>query len=476
MENLTAFNLPTFLKNNGGFDLSTADLNSDRFVASLNWGDSGPALDQLKALQRLKRLVPDSPAPAQKPVAAMGARDAQAPPISAPDPIEALAAANFDSAHSITAAGKQKFVDTMSTLGEPAAAQIYEAAEQRTNQVMHAFVQAQNLSAPYFKALRANAVSPGVNSYFEGMEGYQDIFGGLNYCDCAECKSIFGAAAYFVDLLRIIDTRVTQPSDSMKMSFDQRRPDLKQIPLTCENTNQTIPYVDIVNERLADALSEPGPGGDPYQSLSTAKFPFNLPFHLPLTKIRASLGRLNASLSDIWRLLGAPDQNVAAELIGVSPEEWTLLTTSHAGDALKECYGVQNLADLNARDTFCKQTGLTVLQLQELLTQNLSDDELAAKLNDRFFINPPDLANLVALSGAQATTVNGTQWLTHKPFTLAVAETSGFASAGALTVTRADGVQVVIQYTGVTGAAFTGCTASPQPYPMPMTAPQCSSG
>src|SRR5262249_59361886 len=76
-------------------------------------------------------------------------------------------------------------------------------------------------------------------------------------------------AAYFVDLLSFID-----PDDLVwenfqniwknkhngeeyavkyKRPFDaliKRRPDLPHLPLTCENTNTALPYIDIVNEIL----------------------------------------------------------------------------------------------------------------------------------------------------------------------------------------------------------------------------------
>ena len=94
------------------------------------------------------------------------------------------------------------------------------------------------------------------------------------------------------------------------------------------------------------------------------------------------------SLSDILRWLGADAAHVAAELVLVSPEEWALLITSNTTAAkLQDFYGVSDLADLNRLDTFSAQTGLTILQIQDLFNQNLSDQELNANLNLGFFIN-----------------------------------------------------------------------------------------
>src|SRR5262249_11571047 len=46
---------------------------------------------------------------------------------------------------------------------------------------------------------------PSVKEYLAALPGYQDLFGSLTFCDCQECQSILGPAAYFVDLMKYID-------------------------------------------------------------------------------------------------------------------------------------------------------------------------------------------------------------------------------------------------------------------------------
>jgi Salmonella virulence plasmid 28.1kDa A protein len=100
----------------------------------------------------------------------------------------------------------------------------------------------------------------------------ESLFGSLDFCDCEHCRSVLSPAAYLVDLLRFIDP----PSQDWQLTLQdwkqkhngkaydgpdynylkpydaliQRRPDLPYLPLTCENTNTALPYIDLVNEIL----------------------------------------------------------------------------------------------------------------------------------------------------------------------------------------------------------------------------------
>jgi hypothetical protein len=97
------------------------------------------------------------------------------------------------------------------------------------------------------------------------------------FCDCEHCGSVYSPAAYFVDLLRYLNVsspdrleqlktrltnKLTAPAARKKLSEFQpldvllgRRPDLADLPLTCENTLTTIPYIDLVNELLEAAIT-----------------------------------------------------------------------------------------------------------------------------------------------------------------------------------------------------------------------------
>ena len=77
------------------------------------------------------------------------------------------------------------------------------------------------------------------------------LFGSMDFCSCDHCRSVLSPAAYLVDLLHFIDQ--VPPTPDKKNPQDvlfRRRPDIQHLPLTCENTNTALPYIDIVNETL----------------------------------------------------------------------------------------------------------------------------------------------------------------------------------------------------------------------------------
>src|SRR5207244_7146170 len=80
---------------------------------------------------------------------------------------------------------------------------------------------------------------------------WAQLFNTVDLCDCAHCRSVLSPAAYFVDLLHLLGTSL--PNQKAHSPLDVlllRRPDLAHIPLTCENTNTPLPYIDLVNEIL----------------------------------------------------------------------------------------------------------------------------------------------------------------------------------------------------------------------------------
>ncbi|MBK8493223.1 MAG: hypothetical protein IPL49_20655 [Saprospirales bacterium] len=50
-----------------------------------------------------------------------------------------------------------------------------------------------------------------------------------------------------------------QPGEAY-LSLTGRRPDLKDLPLSCANTNNSIPYLAVVNEVLAKWVADKGDG------------------------------------------------------------------------------------------------------------------------------------------------------------------------------------------------------------------------
>src|SRR5262249_40957584 len=80
---------------------------------------------------------------------------------------------------------------------------------------------------------------------------WQTLFGSPDTCACWDCASVHGAAAYFVDVLHFLDDR------GVRALLFNRRPDLGDIELSCENTDTALPIIDLVNEILEDTVAPP---------------------------------------------------------------------------------------------------------------------------------------------------------------------------------------------------------------------------
>lgn len=303
------------------------------------------------------------------------------------------------SAHEIAQKSEDVFVEaTKAQFGDVTTAKkIYTNAVGVTNNVANLTATIHNLSSNKTMSMATHSVNKKTVEYFKGLPGYQDLFGNLDYCECKECRSIFGSAAYFVDLMRIIQKYVVEPNKGVapEMTLEHRRPDIKKIELTCENTNHIIPYLTIINKRLESVLKTAWTITDVdalYKKIATTYYPFNLPFLLPQSEVRIYLERLKTSLSSIFKAFKVSGINIAMEELIMSKETWSLLSTAVTNtQTLATYYGVTDLTTLSDFNVFSTQTDLDVTQVEQLFYQNLSKDttynELGAGLSKQFFIN-----------------------------------------------------------------------------------------
>ncbi|KAH7064065.1 hypothetical protein BKA63DRAFT_482752 [Paraphoma chrysanthemicola] len=96
-----------------------------------------------------------------------------------------------------------------------------------------------------------------------GQTNLAGWFGDLEQVSCLDCCSVTSPAAYFVDLLRMLKN-VPDPASSQVFGprptslLDQlfkRRPDLGNLLLSCRNTKEMVPYIDLVNEALESTVA-----------------------------------------------------------------------------------------------------------------------------------------------------------------------------------------------------------------------------
>ncbi|HWX17203.1 MAG TPA: neuraminidase-like domain-containing protein [Chthoniobacterales bacterium] len=257
-----------------------------------------------------------------------------------------------------------------------------------------------------------------------------ELFGSISLCNCEECESAIGPSAYLVDVFDFLasskpnEHHVT-PLDVLIGNHEKRipgrRPDLAFLNLTCANTNTAMPYIDIVNEILesyvALGLKPEGSAAHDttaesttaeldanpqyvnqraYEILDQAFYPFTLPFNRPLLVARSYLNQLGASRYDILDTFqkdqSSPEVKriLAAEFLGISPEEFPILTEHHVNPSEKvhprpiaDYYGYHGasskhgeahshqghwISELTNAATFLQRTGLSYSDLLALVS------------------------------------------------------------------------------------------------------------
>ena len=328
--------LRDFYARNPSFDILTAELHPHH-SDSFNWEglDRAQVARVLQARQRLLRLGHGE------------------------EVADALHAAGFDSAHKIALLPERTFVRENAHIFEGGAEQagaVHRSAAGIKQRVKHLWANVKDMVASrHYQATLFHNVAPEVAQYFQSIPSYEDLFGGLNFCACQHCRSIFGPAAYFLDMMRLTDQYITEPNSHRaedkippKMKLEERRPDLFTLKLDCANTNDMVSYLHVVNRVLETRVATELRGENAYKAVAVAPFPFNLPFHLPLEQIRIHLGELKTSLFDIFQTFLIPEQNwkafqnpgAAREYLKISAEQSRLVTTPRGeGAELAAAYG-----------------------------------------------------------------------------------------------------------------------------------------
>ncbi|NES70428.1 MAG: hypothetical protein F6K24_37040, partial [Okeania sp. SIO2D1] len=145
----------------------------------------------------------------------------------------------LDSAQAIASLSEEAFVNAANLQDAEQARSIHRQAKQKTAGAMVFLANVIQFSAPRHGTTLFDSASV-LREGLKSIPSYQDLFGSLDYLQCDPCQSIFGPAAYFVDLMRMVEEYITQTDEIYKLKT--RRPDLEKIELTCNNTNDTVPF------------------------------------------------------------------------------------------------------------------------------------------------------------------------------------------------------------------------------------------
>jgi len=426
-----------FLKSTPQFDLISTNLQQylGKNPKALGWvpqEDQSTLLRRINGYQRLTRLN------------------------SNPQVVSALMSKGLDSAYKISSLPRTGFLSQYSQLlGSSDRAQaVYESAQRTTAATLNFYTTIREGLSNIHPWVFGN-VSQEVSAAVQQIPDWQELFGPMSTCACQECRSVLGAAAYFVDLLHFLSNAHINPSDpnstTLYTILTGRRPDLADLKLNCENTNTTLPYVDLVNEILESVvLTHVGDPPRPpahntaadatpdelsvnpeftndaaYKSLGDAFYPFTLPFDHSLTIARNYLEFAGSSLYEVMKVFqigvdpAVPansnpnptpsDQAIALEYLKISSSEFLILTgqpfqgTSPLTDLndLSRYYGYDPLrppadwvTDLASVPSFLQRTGISYDDLVALLeTHFLNPDQ-------QMTLQAPDPNNLCDINSS----------------------------------------------------------------------------
>jgi len=325
---------------------------------------------------------------------------------------------------------------------------VYRKAQQVSSVTYNLFTIAKKLDseAPVYGMSAPVEIRESVkNELIKHFPTMESLFGSMDFCECEHCRSVLSPAAYLVDLLQFVDAE-PQVWDNFladwkdkhngqdytawyKKPYDaliERRPDLPHIPLTCENTNIALPYIDIVNEILeyyvaneklddkaahdtgeattAELLAEPqNVVAEAYTKVQQAHYPLNLPFDLWIETVRQFCDFFETPL---WRLLEAfrkgdelfvPTQSydraaIFIESLGLSPAEYAIFTDPDPLAKWYELYGYKTAAeattevtntdtgqriDLNSAKALSRRLGVSYKELVEIIQTGFVNPKLS---------------------------------------------------------------------------------------------------
>ena len=224
--------ITTFIKNNHSFDLDRT--NIDEYInngAGLSGIEDQQALSgKLKTKQRIARLVHGK---------------------NRYDTMRALELQGLTSSLAIEIRGKKSVMETMTPIVEEASSlQIVQNAKVRNMTTQMLGQQFRDIVETRIKVIPRfdfNSVDNREKAIWAGM------FGSVNGCECKHCRSIYSPAAYLVDMLQFLKD---VPGDVSALNeLLERRSDIQHIKLNCTNANISIPYIDLVNEILEEAIA-----------------------------------------------------------------------------------------------------------------------------------------------------------------------------------------------------------------------------
>ena len=347
---------------------------------------------ELESLQRLYRVAPQN---------------------SRFENIQPLFSAGINSSADIVRIGRTSFIDTYSaTLGEDVALGIYNRATQvaaTTSHLIGVFNSNLQLATP--QVIQPKIFTAEDEAENPGLPDLETLFGSQSVCSCVHCRSLYSTSAYMVDLLNWLNevsTGLTSGNpQTLKEAIDDRRPEIQHILLSCENANTPLPYIDLVNEVLENAIAS-APNYDRqttqkqsmlkahpeyiipevYNTLRKRVYPWSAPFDLFEAETQIYLKYLGIDYPELRKLLaGDSDAHVAAKKLEINLLEKAIITNNLSDVELHSA--ISGISSNPFPEYFNGLTGGAGVYQMSLLMQKsgLTFNEIRDYL-ESYFINP----------------------------------------------------------------------------------------
>jgi Tc toxin complex TcA C-terminal TcB-binding domain/Neuraminidase-like domain/Salmonella virulence plasmid 28.1kDa A protein len=315
------------------------------------------------------------------------------------DPAQALLDEGVNSATQIATLGRQQFfaLATASGLTKREANRAFSVGEQRYAGTLSLMLQLNRGFIgewPRVIGLKSALDKPMADAIGRD-QSLATLFGSVDYCASEDCTSVLSPAAYVCDLLLWLRNHpLTGTFPNALAALFARRPDLGHLLLNCPNTDVALPYIDLVNELLEDAVSPPATPvfkqttrtalelrASPeyinvaaYTTLAAASYPRTLPYDGPLDELRTTLGhsdvplwQLREALLPLHGATAAQRTSVAAEYFGIGPHELDLISTATFVPLTVSWDTADPVNDLVRVPVFLRAALISYEQLLELL-------------------------------------------------------------------------------------------------------------
>jgi peptidoglycan hydrolase-like protein with peptidoglycan-binding domain len=332
-------------------DVDFARVNVDKLIKDANPPNADAVRQQAKVVQRVHRIAPNT---------TVGA---------------ILLEAKIHHSTQVMRLGKTRFARLLEGKGieRAVALQTFARAEQRYAEMLTRFADFRaTLHQGDPCAIVAYTYTEQERATYAGeIPNLETLFGPMDFCDCGECQSVYSPAAYVADVFRFLDSHETEKRDKTVLAhLFERRPDLGDLKLDCDNTKTPLPYIDLVCEILEAAVSPPNPApvvhsfqttrtaselrafpeninSAAYEKLRKADFPFDVAFDLWQEETRVWLNHLGVPRHELMQAFQArpadganapKDVSIAGESFAISSYETALVTKVKATKARQDVF------------------------------------------------------------------------------------------------------------------------------------------